>query len=187
MKEKEFSKIYLELLNMYSMKNLRMYDKYNEFDAEEYFSALKSMSEFTKELSEYVDENDNIKINYKDFDELMFRHFDKARESNRKDALHLLFDLWEDCRFSFNFAKKNLVLNCYSSFVRSPNMFERELADKFKDKVNYKNLTILTYRDIDALIDDYGDAHLYKDGEEVAVFTLQWDWWYPIDMYLAGM
>ena len=165
-----------------------------------WISCIERLYEFDNELSEYlVVKKDKLryKITYEQLFDLTHKYIEQARNNNNSTIGHFFFVLWCNLKCLFKKDKKNFILCNCSKYLRDATQAEIDYANKnlcpnedkrevYKDVTWYDNTTqILTYRDINAPIDSvWGCAHVLDDNNVVKTFSLDWDWWFPIDEYL---
>lgn len=168
---------------------------------EDWVHTLQMLNTFETELFKRFYTNNKsakFRIRSREWDTLCRKYIHKGRKTNDRTMANFFFQIWNDCRWYFK-SNNNLYLSVYSNWSRPITDKELEYANKYlipelkteaqqeahRNTVWFsKNSKVLTYRGINAPIDDiWGCAHLLYKGEKHD-FSLDWDWWYPIDMFI---
>ena len=119
------------------------------------------------------------------------------KECKTSKSRYFIFHWWTNLR---HYVEGSLPHLCYDSNYIGPATkeeieFAREhfgkIEDTFRDekrihKHTFKdNAQVLTYRDTRYIIDEeWGEAWTLDKNGKPKSFSLDWDWWYPIDEYL---
>lgn len=188
MKVKDYCQFEDSFIYRYSMWHYRRYTRENIFDTAEYFSVFKYIEEIGFELCKRYLNNKKTRyvIRLREWNFLCRKYMKKARMTKNLTALKWIFSFWNDGRTMFKSFSKNYVLYNPNNFLRDASIHEISLAHLDKcHEYDMTNLKVLTYRNVNAIVDKYYDAHILDMyGNAVKTFTLQWDWWYLIDVYL---
>ena len=168
---------------------------------EDWVRTLQTLNTFEDELFKrfYTNEKSNkFRMRGREWDALCHKYIHKARKNNDRVMADFFFEIWTDCRSYFK-SNDKLYKSIYEAWSRPITKEELEYANKYlipdlkteAQKEAHKNTVwfsekskVLTYRGIKAPIDDmWGEAHIMYRGKKHQ-FSLDWDWWYPIDMFI---
>lgn len=201
MNAKDWAELYNTKVS-WAIRMLQDADERNLTDEkEEWIKALFVLNKMDYDIFNefYSAETQKLSVTYEQWDEFCHRYIAQARENSAYKSALAVFLLWQSGNHYFSKNKKIKKLYDHSAFERDITEEECEYALKhltptlndFQKEV-HKNTTwynieckVLTYRGINAPIDAvWHCAHILDDKGEERQFSLNWDWWYPIDEYL---
>lgn len=167
---------------------------------EDWIECLKLLDAFDDDLCQYI----NIKTVYEfnitaeEFFELIHTYIDNARKENKHTVAMFFFVLWTSTREYFN---EDLNLSDCTKYLKPATEEEIEYAKKYFSSITepryegdeemiththtFDNAQVLEYRGLRLIVDkEWSNAWLRDDKGNIHQFSLDWDWWYPIDEYL---
>lgn len=127
---------------------------------------------------------DEVNLTYGQLERLTSAFINEARRKNNRLAAEAVFSIFTDLKGAYEEDKK-LVLGYYRPFLKDLSEDEKEIAvgylsKKMSGKVDKEYIHELQYKGL-KLVEYLGEAYSMDDDKE---FTLDWDWWYPIDRYI---
>lgn len=167
---------------------------------DDWVECLIYLEKFEKELFEkhYNSKTKKFVIREREWFAICHRYIKKAKKENKRKKADFIFAIWTDLANSLYFKNHKDPWNAYD-LCRKITKEELEFANKYlipkldtiaqkrahKNTVWYdKDSDVLIYRNNKFILDNcWREAHILHKGKERS-FSLDWDWWYPIDRYL---
>lgn len=146
---------------------------------------LDSCTEFLESLKKefygaYLD-GKKFYVSYLQFESFMDKYLNLCKKLKDHLKAECVFNLFSDLKSTFEEDRKIYVLNNYLPFISDASEEEKNLAIKIIPSVEDKeSIRILNYKGLKL----YECDGLAYTADNEAVFTLEWDWWYPIDVYI---
>ena len=167
--------------------------KHRDLDEKTCFSLLLELHNFEKEFIDtfFNDTKRKLNVKYKDWFDICHKYIQRYREENNHIKAEFLFQLW--IAGNNYFPRHKDPLNPYilcrditDEELKYANTYLVPNSDIKKDNlILYSNKSkVLKYRGLELIIDDvWSCAHILHEGKD-KYFSLDWDWWFPIDEFL---
>lgn len=185
--EKEWDKIYTNTIKWV----VRRMDEdalefYND-KAEDWVDAIQALGHFEKRMADnFDDKKQSFTFSYDDWFGFCHQFIKEAKEKHQRRVAELIFTIWQTGRACFDSFAERCKLGDYRDYARPINQIElAKVKTLVPDRVFDENTSVVNYRGAKiAMCKDITDlGYMIKDDVAIA-FTLEWDWWFPIDHYL---